>query len=79
VNRAVRLYCPSQPLKTGIDSEFWSNWKTAAAAAEFSAAFKPFAGQILDKRRQHDELASAAIIQQSFLPKPRTWRQSRCS
>ncbi|HQX85488.1 MAG TPA: PP2C family protein-serine/threonine phosphatase, partial [Aestuariivirga sp.] len=27
------------------------------------------ASQILDKRRQHDELASAAIIQQSFLPK----------
>ncbi len=37
--------------------------------AEFSATFRRFAGQILDKRRQHDELASAAIIQQSFLPK----------
>ncbi len=37
--------------------------------AEFSTAFHRFASQILDKRRQQEELASAAIIQQSFLPK----------
>lgn len=40
--------------------------------AEFSTAFHRFASQILDKRRQQDELASAAIIQQSFLPKAAT-------
>jgi phosphoserine phosphatase RsbU/P len=38
--------------------------------AEFSSAFQRFARQITDKRRQEDELAGAAIIQKSFLPKP---------
>ncbi len=37
--------------------------------AAFAATFRRFASQILDKRRQHDEMASAAIIQQSLLPK----------
>ncbi len=37
--------------------------------AEFSSAFRRFARQITDKRRQQDELAGAAIIQKSFLPK----------
>lgn len=37
--------------------------------AEFSSAFQRFARQISDKRRQQDELAGAAIIQKSFLPK----------
>jgi sigma-B regulation protein RsbU (phosphoserine phosphatase) len=35
---------------------------------EFAATFRRFAGQILDKRRQQEEMASAAIIQQSLLP-----------
>ena len=37
--------------------------------AEFSAAFRRFAGQILSKQRQQAEMASASLIQQSFLPK----------
>ena len=37
--------------------------------AEFAAIFRRFAGQILDKRRHQDEMASAAVIQQSLLPK----------
>jgi serine phosphatase RsbU (regulator of sigma subunit) len=37
--------------------------------AEFSSAFRRFAKQISDKRRQEDELAGAAMIQKSFLPK----------
>jgi serine phosphatase RsbU (regulator of sigma subunit) len=37
--------------------------------AEFSAAFRRFAQEIVGKRRRQDELASAAIIQQSYLPK----------
>ena len=37
--------------------------------AEFSSAFQRFARQISDKRRQQDELAGAALIQKSFLPK----------
>jgi len=40
-----------------------------AQLAEFAAVFGRFAGQIQSKRRQQDELASAAILQQSFLPK----------
>src|SRR6516165_498214 len=36
--------------------------------AEFSAAFRRFADQILSKRRQQAEVASASLIQQSFLP-----------
>jgi phosphoserine phosphatase RsbU/P len=38
----------------------------------FAATFKRFAEQIVDKRRQSDELASAALIQRSFLPRPET-------
>jgi phosphoserine phosphatase RsbU/P len=36
---------------------------------EFSAAFRRFAEQILSKQRQREEMASAALIQRSFLPK----------
>lgn len=36
----------------------------------FANTFKRFAEQIIDKRRQNDELASAALIQRSFLPRP---------
>lgn len=36
--------------------------------AEFSAAFRKFAQEIVGKRRQQDEVASAAIIQKSYLP-----------
>ena len=36
--------------------------------AEFSAAFRRFANQILSKQRQQAEVASASLIQQSFLP-----------
>lgn len=35
----------------------------------FAATFKRFAEQIVDKRRQADDLASAALIQRSFLPR----------
>src|SRR5262245_55571817 len=35
---------------------------------EFSAAFRRFAEQIVTKQRQQEEIASAALIQRSFLP-----------
>jgi phosphoserine phosphatase RsbU/P len=35
---------------------------------EFASAFRRFADQILTKQRQQEEMASAALIQQSFLP-----------
>lgn len=37
--------------------------------ANFSAAFREFAQEIIGKRRGQDEVASAAIIQNSYLPK----------
>jgi phosphoserine phosphatase RsbU/P len=37
--------------------------------AEFGTAFRRFADQILNKQRQQAEMASASLIQQSFLPK----------
>ena len=40
--------------------------------AEFSIAFGHFADQILTKQRQQEEMASAALLQQSFLPKEST-------
>jgi serine phosphatase RsbU (regulator of sigma subunit) len=42
------------------------------ALATFAAAFKRFAGEIVRKRRREDEMASAALIQQSLLPKDET-------
>lgn len=38
----------------------------------FSGAFRRFADEIVSKRRRQDEMASAALIQQSFLPKEST-------
>ncbi len=39
------------------------------ALAAFATAFRRFANEIVVKRRRQDEMASAALIQQSFLPK----------
>jgi phosphoserine phosphatase RsbU/P len=39
------------------------------ALTEFATAFRHFAEEILSKRRQQAEMESAALIQQSFLPK----------
>lgn len=72
VNRAVSLYTNALAAleKREFDSRILEQLENPPPQlAEFSAAFRRFASQILDKRRQHDELASAAIIQQSFLPK----------
>src|SRR5262245_33484443 len=41
----------------------------APELAEFAVAFRRFADQILTKQQQQEEMASAALIQQSFLPK----------
>jgi phosphoserine phosphatase RsbU/P len=41
----------------------------APEIAEFAVAFRRFADQITTKQQQQKEMASAAVIQQSFLPK----------
>ena len=72
VNRAVSLYTNALAAleRREFDSRILEQLENPPPQlAEFSAAFHRFASQILDKRRQHDEMASAAIIQQSFLPK----------
>jgi sigma-B regulation protein RsbU (phosphoserine phosphatase) len=71
VNRAVSLYTNALAAleKREFDSRILEQLENPPPQlAEFSAAFHRFSSQILNKRRQHDELASAAIIQQSFLP-----------
>lgn len=71
VNRAVSLYTNALAAleRREFDSRILEQLENPPPQlAEFSAAFHRFSSQILDKRRQHDELASAAIIQQSFLP-----------
>jgi sigma-B regulation protein RsbU (phosphoserine phosphatase) len=72
VNRAVSLYTNALAAleKREFDSRILEQLENPPPQlAEFSAAFHRFSSQIIDKRRQQDELASAAIIQQSFLPK----------
>jgi sigma-B regulation protein RsbU (phosphoserine phosphatase) len=72
VNRAVSLYTNALAAleRREFDSRILEQLENPPPQlADFSAAFRRFASQILDKRRQHDEMASAAIIQQSFLPK----------
>lgn len=47
------------------------------ALASFAAAFRRFANEIVGKRRQQDEMTSAALIQQSFLPKDDALNKAR--
>jgi len=72
MNRTLSLY--SNALAALESSEFDTRILDELAnpspqLAEFSAAFRKFAQEIVGKRRRQDELASAAIIQQSYLPK----------
>lgn len=72
VNKAIALY--TNALAALEKREFDAGILNDLAApspqlAEFSGAFRRFADQILNKRRQQDEMASAALIQRSFLPK----------
>ncbi len=73
VNRAVSLYTNaiSALEKREFDPQILDDLKNPIPQLQdFAAAFRRFADQILDKRRQHDEMASAALIQRSLLPKP---------
>jgi len=71
VNEALALY--SNGLKaleerTFDDSLLLDLDNPSPSLASFSEAFKRFANQIHVKRRQYDDMAAAALIQQSFLP-----------
>lgn len=80
VNRTVSLYTNAlsalgkREFDPRILEELANPPPTLAA---FATAFRSFATEITAKRRQEDELASAAIIQQSFLPKPEAFVAAR--
>jgi phosphoserine phosphatase RsbU/P len=71
VNKAISLYTNALSAleKREFDSRILADLKNPTPELEaFAATFRRFADQIVDKRRQHDEMASAALIQQSLLP-----------
>ncbi|HEY8138376.1 MAG TPA: cyclic nucleotide-binding domain-containing protein, partial [Methylocystis sp.] len=70
VNKAVALYTNALAAleKREFDEAILSDLAAPSPRlAEFAGAFRRFAGQILGKRRQQDEMAAAAMIQKSFL------------
>jgi serine phosphatase RsbU (regulator of sigma subunit) len=72
VNKAVALYTNALAAleRREFDEAILSDLAAPSPRlAEFAGAFRRFAGQILGKRRQQDEMAAAAMIQKSFLPK----------
>lgn len=73
VNRAVGLYTNALGAleKREFDPQILDDLKNPTPQLQdFAAAFRRFADQILDKRRQQNEMASAALIQRSLLPEP---------
>lgn len=72
VNEALALYSNAlSALETRtLDNSILTDLDNPSPSlAAFSEAFKRFANQISVKRRQDDDMAAAALIQQSFLPK----------
>ena len=71
VNEALSLYSNGLAAleeRTFDDSLLLDLDNPSPSLASFSQAFKRFANQIHVKWRQHDDMAAAALIQQSFLP-----------
>ncbi len=71
VNRALALYANAlEALEARtFDDEILKDLTHASPhLAEFSAAFRRFANHIVKNRRREEEMASAALIQRSFLP-----------
>ena len=71
VNKAISLYANALNAleRREFDSRILDDLQNPTPQLrEFEAAFRRFATQILDKRRVHDEMASAALIQQAMLP-----------
>ena len=71
VNKALALYANALEALEGrdLDGAILEDLTHASPhLAEFSAAFRRFADHILRNRRRREEIASAALIQRSFLP-----------
>lgn len=80
VNEALALYSNALAAleKREFDSRILADLDNPPPAlAAFAAAFRRFANEIVVKRRQQDEMASAALIQQSFLPKDDAFNKAR--
>lgn len=72
MNKAIALYTNALAAleRRDFDAGIFDDLAHASPQLpEFSAAFARFADQITSKRRSQDELAGAALIQKSFLPK----------
>ena len=72
VNEALGLYANALAAlgERGFDEGILSDLDNPSPAlAAFAAAFRRFADEITRKRRYQEEMASAAMIQKSFLPK----------
>jgi sigma-B regulation protein RsbU (phosphoserine phosphatase) len=75
VNKAVALYTNALEAleQREVDSALLAELTNSAPQlSEFSTAFRRLADHIVSNRRRHDELASAALIQRSFLPNDST-------
>ncbi|MGJ0508356.1 MAG: PP2C family protein-serine/threonine phosphatase [Methylocystis sp.] len=80
VNEALALYSDALAAleKREFDSRILADLDNPPPAlAAFASAFRRFANEIVVKRRQQDEMASAALIQQSFLPKETALNKTR--
>jgi phosphoserine phosphatase RsbU/P len=80
VNEALALYSNALAAlgKQEFDSRILQDLDNPPPAlAAFATAFRCFANEIVVKRRQQDEMASAALIQQSLLPKETTLNKAR--
>ena len=80
VNEALALYANALAALEGreFDSRILADLDNPPPAlATFAAAFHRFATEIIGKRRREDEMASAALIQQSLLPKEATINDRR--
>lgn len=80
VNEALALYANALAAleRREFDSRILADLDDPPPAlATFAAAFHRFATEIVGKRRREDEMASAAFIQQSLLPKEATINRLR--
>jgi phosphoserine phosphatase RsbU/P len=71
VNKALALYANALEALEGRDFDgaiLQDLTHASPHLAEFSSAFRRFADHIVKNRRRQEEIASAALIQRSFLP-----------
>ena len=80
VNEALGLYANALAAlgERGFDERILADLDNPSPAlATFATAFRRFADEITRKRRHQEEMASAAIIQTSFLPKEESINSKR--